>query len=210
MYKIGDRVIAIDKVGHKDVTGVKGTVIDVDTDDNTYLVEFDDSVKGHDGNWCARKKGKPGHCWWCGKDDISKIKETHKTVIKPTSVSCGMGLYLKISDKEVEVKTTDGRKGVAKSDKKDFDVLTLLKEAVDDALSYVELSAKEKRILMSMKDMGVHSIRKECLFYGILAICGFDSENVQKAVFMLTENSTSFVGLKENTDYNIHNILNRD
>ena len=166
MYKIGDRVVAIEEVGYHDgVKGVKGTIIDFDPIYRDYLVEFDDYINGHDGNAMMFKKGKSGHCWWCDGDDISKIKETHKTVLKSTS--CGMGLYLKISDKEVEVKTTDGRKGVAKSDKKDFDVLKLLKEAVDNALSYVELSDKDKHILMSMKDMGVHRVRTEHLLNGI-------------------------------------------
>lgn len=211
MYKIGDRVIAIKKVGYHDgVKGVKGTIIDFDPIYRDYLVEFDDYINGHDGNAMMFKKGKSGHCWWCDDDDISKIKETHKTVLKPTSVNCGMGLYLKISDKEVEVKTTDGRKGVAKSDKKDFDVLKLLKEAVDNALYYVELSDKDKYILMSMKDMGVHRVRKEHVLNGISGIYGFDSENIQRTAIMMTENTNMFRGLEENTDYNIHTLLNRD
>lgn len=210
MYKIGDRVIAIDEVGHKEVIGIKGTIIYIDTSDNTYLVEFDDYIDGHDGNRRRCKRGKSGHCWWCYSEDISKIKETHETVLKSTDVNCGMGLYLKISDKEVEVKTTDGRKGVAKSDKKDFDVLKLLKEAVDNALSYVELSVNDKGILISMKDMGAYSIRKERLFGGISAIYGFDSENILTTAFVMPENTNMFMGLKENTDYNIHTLLNRD
>lgn len=79
MWKIGDRVVVTDlgKASQEDYgieikIGYKGTIIDFSKVGDPwnldeiirFLVQFDESIDGHDGNDVGKVKGKPGHCWW--------------------------------------------------------------------------------------------------------------------------------------------------
>lgn len=204
MYKIGDRVIAIKEVGNDAKINVTGRIIDIDNDD--YLVEFDEYINGHDGNLWGFKTGKKGYCWWCKETNIIKTKETHKTVLKPTSVNCGMGLYLKISEKEIEVKTTDGRVGVAKCHPDDkFDVLEGLRLAVDRALNSVTLTDSDKVYLRELQKMGCSDVIKDFV-NGVEKITAYNDKS-EKIVCSFYCNIKRLESLKYGTGYNIDNLL---
>ena len=78
MWKIGDRVVVTDlgeasqdDYGVEIKIGYKGTIINFlavaapwNSDEIIkFLVEFDESIDGHNGNGVGKVKGKPGHCW---------------------------------------------------------------------------------------------------------------------------------------------------
>lgn len=201
MYKIGDRVVAVEGVGEKDAIDVKGTIINRDRDGD-YLVEFDKYIAGHDGTPWGDIKGKFGYCWWCRPCVLSKLKEKHETV-----VNCGMGLYLKISDKEVEVKTTDGRTGVAKCHPNDkFDVLEGLKVAVDRALNCVVLSDKEKAYLIELQKMGCSDVIKHSFNDDVEEITAYNDKD-EKIVSSFYYRIKRLESLRYDTYYNISDLL---
>lgn len=206
MYKVGDRVIAIKEVGDKDVIDVPGTIINIDRDGD-YLVEFDKYIAGHDGTPWGNIKGKYGYCWWCRPCVLSKLKEKHETVLKPTNVDCGMGLYLKISDKEVEVKTTDGRTGVAKCHPDDkFDVLEGLKVAVDRALNSVVLTDRDKAYLIELQKMGCSDVIKHCFSDDVEEITAYNDKD-EKIASSFYYGIKRLESLRYDTYYNISDLL---
>lgn len=90
MWKIGDRVAVTDlgmvsqeNYGIEIKIGYKGTIINFlkvaapwsPDEIIKFLVEFDESMDGHDGNDFGKISGKPGHCWWMrGNQDSNLIK----------------------------------------------------------------------------------------------------------------------------------------
>ena len=61
-FKLGDRVRCVKSYqGNNKIVGKTGKVI---YDSGTHLlVEFDEYVDGHDGDW-GEVRGKDGYCWW--------------------------------------------------------------------------------------------------------------------------------------------------
>jgi len=80
-YKVGDRVVYCGKTKsivylHEGET--KGTVLGVCSSYPPILVEFDEYIKGHNGNGVIPGvEGKEGHCWFVTPEEISVVKETH-------------------------------------------------------------------------------------------------------------------------------------
>lgn len=76
-FKVGDEVVARQWVGKEsNTTGARGYIVAIDRRARTpYLVQFDENVNGHDGNF-KKYKGlcKHGYGWWCRKDGIKKEK----------------------------------------------------------------------------------------------------------------------------------------
>ena len=64
-FQIGDRVIG-KGIGRGDMKNVPGTVKSA-TDEHSILVEFDENIRGHNGN----RNCKDGHGWFC---DIRQLK----------------------------------------------------------------------------------------------------------------------------------------
>lgn len=76
-FFVGDRV---KYVGFREQwKGKIGTIVETELDDRGYLVEFDDNIRGHDGN--TRTTYKNGHCWWVESNHIVKVKPKNKTKI---------------------------------------------------------------------------------------------------------------------------------
>lgn len=87
-FKVGDRVVVrqgeIFSTKRSCADHLLGTVIGVSIA-GSILVEFDDFIRGHDGNTCCASLssghyGKDGHCWYCHEDvlhlEIEEIKES--------------------------------------------------------------------------------------------------------------------------------------
>lgn len=207
MYKVGDRVVAVEGVGDKHIIDVKGTIINIDGDGDDYLVEFDEYIAGHNGFPCGKIKGKSGCCWWCRPYQLSKLEETHETVLKSTDVNCGMGLYLKISDKEIEVKTTDGRVGVAKCHPDDeFDVLEGLRLAVDRALNSITLTDSEKEYLRELQTLGCSDVIRHRFRDNVEKITAYNNKD-EKIVCSFYYDIKHLKSLKYDTNYNIADLL---
>lgn len=93
-YKVGDRVKCIcDVDDNEDIVGKKGKIVNIqDLEYYEYGVEFDEEIEhGHD----AGDKGKKGHCWFMGDDDIEpvkdKVKTSNKRIPKPDDIDvCGV------------------------------------------------------------------------------------------------------------------------
>lgn len=76
-FKVGDRVCCIKKY-HDNVEAVDKTGTVIGTDGETISVEFDDHIKGHEGDSGLKTKGKPGHCW-CFHGPTSEYLELVKS-----------------------------------------------------------------------------------------------------------------------------------
>lgn len=75
-FKVGDRVKYTEEAGDAEKKNEIGTLIYIkNTNDVDYLIEFDNFVDGHDGNF-SYIKGKCGHCWWCEEKDLELIEPT--------------------------------------------------------------------------------------------------------------------------------------
>jgi hypothetical protein len=62
-FKVGDRVRAIEAYdGKKEIVGKIGTIKHINNN-FSFLVEFDENIKGHDGDGTLKR----GHCWNCAK-----------------------------------------------------------------------------------------------------------------------------------------------
>lgn len=65
-FKVGDRVCCINGGANQNATDKIGTVIAEDESESyslrNALIEFDEYIDGHDGNW--EVTGKGGYCWW--------------------------------------------------------------------------------------------------------------------------------------------------
>lgn len=69
VFKIGDKVIAIDIISHNDLRDCRGTVVGLlnDSECSYVAVEFDDKIEaGHDCNG----QGQKGHCWYCQEETL--------------------------------------------------------------------------------------------------------------------------------------------
>lgn len=76
-FFVGDRVKYIGCQTR--MKGKIGTIAELELEDRGYLVEFDDDIRGHDGN--TTTKHKKGHCWWVESNHIVKVNPKTKIVI---------------------------------------------------------------------------------------------------------------------------------
>lgn len=76
-FFVGDRVKYVGF--HERMKGKIGTIVKTELVDRGYLVEFDDNIRGHDGN--TTTKYKNGHCWWVEDNHIVKVSPKTKIVI---------------------------------------------------------------------------------------------------------------------------------
>lgn len=68
-FKVGDRVVCEYADDNYLVEGKHGKIIGFTQ--NEFLIEFDDYVKGHNGNSnYGRVRGRNGHCWYCDQRSI--------------------------------------------------------------------------------------------------------------------------------------------
>ena len=68
-FKVGDRVVCEYANDNYFVGGKHGKIIGFTQDE--FLIEFDDNVRGHDGNGrCGSVSGRKGHCWYCDQRRI--------------------------------------------------------------------------------------------------------------------------------------------
>ena len=68
-FKVGDRVVCEYANDNYFVGGKHGKIIGFTQDE--FLIEFDDNVRGHDGNGrCGSVSGRKGHCWYCDQRSI--------------------------------------------------------------------------------------------------------------------------------------------
>lgn len=75
-YKVGDRVMSNENsVYEEKMFNKTATIIGIQSDSKTYLLEFDEDVGGHDGlgAWI----GKDNHCWWVSENDFELIDRIH-------------------------------------------------------------------------------------------------------------------------------------
>lgn len=76
-FFVGDRVKYVGF--HERMRSKIGTIVETELEDRGYLVEFDDNIRGHDGN--TTTKYKNGHCWWVENNHIEKVNPKTKTKI---------------------------------------------------------------------------------------------------------------------------------
>lgn len=80
--RVRSRVRAICAVDMNELTyNQTGTIIDRSKVNNTFLVEFNIDVHGHDGNnsdSVYNRQGKDGFCWWCSPEELELITPKHK------------------------------------------------------------------------------------------------------------------------------------
>lgn len=75
-FKIGDRVKYTEEAGDAEKKNEIGTIINIDkSNDKTILIDFDNFIDGHNGNF-GKIQGKDGHCWWCEEKDLELIEKT--------------------------------------------------------------------------------------------------------------------------------------
>lgn len=75
-YKVGDRVMTNENsVYYERMFNKTATIICVQSYNNSYLLEFDEDVGGHDG--LGAFKGKDRRCWWVDEYDFELIDRTH-------------------------------------------------------------------------------------------------------------------------------------
>lgn len=76
-YKVGDRVLCHRNSAYNTrIFNKTATIIYIDSDDQRYLLEFDEDINGHDG-LSETVKGKDNHCWWVGEECFELIESTH-------------------------------------------------------------------------------------------------------------------------------------
>jgi ribosomal protein L24 len=70
-FKIGDRVIIPNGYYRVDLAGEKGTVVEVEVDDEYLTIEFDKRRGGHQGR---NGLNKDGHCWHVHPEDVELLE----------------------------------------------------------------------------------------------------------------------------------------
>lgn len=73
---VGDRVVSTDGVGNMSKIGVYGTIRHIDSD-NSFLVEFDEPIGGHNGSRVLQTSNG----WWCGCYNTKLINSANYPVI---------------------------------------------------------------------------------------------------------------------------------
>ena len=97
-YKVGDRVVYCGKTKsmvylHEGET--KGTVLGVCSSYPPILVEFDEYIKGHNGNGVIPGlEGKDGHCWFVTPEEISVVKESPAGFVVEDKVEVKESIHL--------------------------------------------------------------------------------------------------------------------
>lgn len=179
-FEVGYRVRAVANC-EKAKVGYMGTVIGsyMSGDTNHFCVEFDENVRGHDGNSVANVKGKSGHCWWyhSNQNVFEIVKRTDKKIVITTD---GAETLARLFDGNKVIKTATAKCSPADT----FDFATGAEIAFNRLMGVKAVKEEKKPLTFREKLKQEHPERvvETCLggCYGCPSSYGYEAKGCPK------------------------------